>query len=756
MSAEPLEDGEIASEPEPTPEPTPEPMSPEELNDEDVIDEIVQKENSTAQRILSPQQPRRRNNRNERRRNSQRRQEALFTPPFEPQQQAMGTSWHTNGSGSSCNSGSGGRPMRQPPPESVIFGMAQTTPPMQNLVSNSYDYYPPPPGIHRVPLHFFPPPPPNNIEVRPLMSIPFQQRPLMMPPPPPPNLQPISPTPLPLSFDDNYENISMDMVSPEPQAEDPFVKPPIEIPLEAVVDAQKFVPKPVLEDEEALRAMLLSQLSQKKKRSAEKPSTSKSISKRVRKNSSRISASVENVFGTLAPISPAPPVPRIEVKLSTKTVENPAPVVLNQETPESPQSQPSSPAVTITESLSRDDRKAQLDLKMTEINKNFEEQRTKVSNASKDAKTAAEMAKRAAEMAKEAEEMNKKALEMRQRCIDDSKSGKEEMKKLLVEKRDIQNAIDMMSIDDMDDIDVEEFAEIIISEVKREPPRQDSDYRSPKREPLVTTENSLIDLNTAESSFREPETPQELVQNVVSQGEEEVDEEDSDEEEVEEEAEEPLDVTVKIAEEKEDDMESVEGEDEYEEVEEEEMTDPVSPEKLAADPTAPIVNGTHKNLVEKENMSNGIVSKPEPVALQSEAALRQRLMSKMVRPEKSPENNAPVVSSSMHDQAEECRDILLNMCKFELNGKCERPRDCTFLHLHNINDRKQQEQLLGGLFREIFKYEEEDIEHAIQQTLHFMPEFGQFEKMMEKFVNTIIVHTPDYKNKLFTFFALRR
>ncbi|EGT47607.1 hypothetical protein CAEBREN_25630 [Caenorhabditis brenneri] len=740
MSSESLEEGEIASEAEPTPEPS----SPAELNDESVIDEIVKNE---------------------------RRADTLFSPSFEQPQQSMVTSWHANGNGNNCNNGNGVRETRQPPPESVIFGMSTTTAPvqqpnqdirlLQNLINTSYDFYPPP-GINRGPLHYFPAPPalPNNFEfIRPLMSLSLPPHPPMIPTSSQQNLQPISPTPLPQSFDDNYEQICMDIVSPDdPQTSNGQpTNPPIEIPLEAVVDAPKPAPKPVLEDEEALRAMLLSQLSQKKKRNAEKPTT-KSSPKRLRKNSARISTSAENAFGTHAPIQPPPPIPKIEVRLTRKTVEEPAaPVGLNAETsqsPESPESPPPSPARELTESLTREARKAQLELRMFEINKTFEEQRAKVANASKEAKTAADMAKRAAEMAKEAEEMNKKALEMREKCKEDSRIGKENMKKILIEKRDIQNAIDIMSIEDLDDIDVEDFPAIIVSEVKREPTRSDSDYRSPKHEPMLTAESSVVDQNSAESSFREPETSQELMQNGVS---DEKEDEEVMEKEIEEEAEKESNEEIDNRTEDKDEEESIEGEDEYEEVEEEEMSDPISPEHSTVTLTEIVENGSVN--VETENVDepkNNNTVTTGSTAMEREAALRQRLMNKMTRPEKLPEDLVPVVSSSIPDHATECRNMLLKMCKFELNGKCERPRDCPFLHLHSLTDRKQQMQLLEGLFREIFEYNEEDIEVAVQQTLHFMPEFTEFEKLMEKFASVVYQNTPSYKNKLFTFFANRR
>lgn len=736
MSVESLEDGEIASEAEPTPEP----KSPDDLNDEILIDQIVQKENvqnSSAQRIQSPE-PTRRRSRNDRRRLQQRQQQQQQ----QQQQQNIATSWHnTNGSGTS----NGGRQnnMRPSPSEAVIFGMPQ---------NNHYDFYPP--GISRPSLHYFPAPPTA------LMSIPFHPNQMMHPPPPPPpnlhNFQPISPTPLPATFDDNYEQVSMDMVSPdEPQTS--AAEPPREIPLEVV----QAPPKAQFEDEEALRALLLSQMSQKKKRGAEK-SSQKSPPKRQRKNSTRFSSSVVNAFVDHKPITPPAPIPKIAVNISTTTTTVlaapaiPPTVAQNpEESQESPESPSPSPKQVEPEPLTREAKRAQLELKMSEINKIFEEQRKKVESAGRNVKTAAIMAKRAAEMAKEAEEMNRQAMEMRQKCIEDSKSGKEEMKKILVEKRDIQNAIDLMSIDDMEEIDMEEFEEIVITAVKRESKKLEEPIRDPKEEPPVTAENSFVappDNSMRETAGKDDVFEEEMVQETANLDISEIMSREEPEDQQDEESED----------------EEVEGEDEYEE-EEEGEEEPIvqEPVQVSVQVTAkesvkkPLAVQVTSNIeLQKENgvvVKNGHNSKengvkPKESAL--EQVLRQRLMKKMTRPEKSP---VPIVSSSSaSDSAQECRNVLYNMCKFELNGKCERPRDCSFIHLHSINDRKQQEQLLEGLFRDVFHYKEADIATAVQQMMYFLPEFRQFEKLMEQFFKSVIHQTPNYKHKLFHFFANRR
>lgn len=202
--------------------------------------------------------------------------------------------------------------------------------------------------------------------------------------------------------------------------------------------------------------------------------------------------------------------------------------------------------------------------------------------------------------------------------------------------------------------------------------------------------------------------------------------------------------------EKEDDEQSVEGEDEYEEEEE------------STTPSPPIMSPPEIQKSPEDINVPSATSSPKKSSL--EQLLRARLLNKKkaeITPDsstKSPENEAssPSSSSSMSDRVEECRTVLHKMCKFELNGKCERPRECTFLHLHNINDKKQQTQLLEGLFREIFQYKEADIEAAITQTMHFLPEFREFEKLMDQFFKVVIHKTPDYKNRLFTFFAHRR
>lgn len=336
---------------------------------------------------------------------------------------------------------------------------------LQSLVHHSRDYYPSniehyPPIPLSQPCHFFNPPPPS------LMSLDLHQQMMLPPPPPAPIIQPISPTPLPASFHDNYDEVSMEVVSPDepqPSPNDPFIKPPIQIPLEAVVSLPS-TSKAVIEDESSLREMLLSQLKQSKKRNAEKSSSQEKTPKRVRKNSSRLSNSVKNIFEAPVAISPQVPVAKIEVKLATKTSNlSIAPEVNSIDSQKVPLEPTTSETVVPAETeappseksseLSRVDKRAQLDQLLAEISIKFEEERDKVQNANKQGREAVAMAQEAAELAKKAEEMNKKATEMRNACRDATKLGKDEMRRILIEKQKIQNEIDLMNIDDMEEMD---------------------------------------------------------------------------------------------------------------------------------------------------------------------------------------------------------------------------------------------------------------------------------------------------------------
>nr|pir protein F10G7.9 [imported] - Caenorhabditis elegans [Caenorhabditis elegans] len=653
-----LEDGEIASDPEPSPKPVS--PSPGDFNDEDLIDQIVQKENEIAQKVKTPPSTSKRSNNRSERRATLRRQETS-EPSFSSRN--METSWHSNGNG-------GERQMRPSPSEAVIFGINNGQQAinsdiarLQSLVHHSRDYYPSniehyPPIPLSQPCHFFNPPPPS------LMSLDLHQQMMLPPPPPAPIIQPISPTPLPASFHDNYDEVSMEVVSPDepqPSPNDPFIKPPIQIPLEAVVSLPS-TSKAVIEDESSLREMLLSQLKQSKKRNAEKSSSQEKTPKRVRKNSSRLSNSVKNIFEAPVAISPQVPVAKIEkVPLEPTTSET----VVPAET-EAPPSEKSS-------ELSRVDKRAQLDQLLAEISIKFEEERDKVQNANKQGREAVAMAQEAAELAKKAEEMNKKATEMRNACRDATKLGKDEMRRILIEKQKIQNEIDLMNIDDMEEMDDDAFPEIIISSIKLESTKFVKDEKvgiiespTPKADPAENTPTQAVEPINIEKEVNESEV-------VVEKKETDV-----------------------VVENKNDEIqnESVEGEDEYEEVEE--------PPSTPLNPTP--------DLILNDVVSDPIVNQAaaREAALDKEQSLRKRLLDKFGRTGNSPDVTS-VVSSSIPDRPEQCRTLLLKMCKFELNGRCERPRDCKHLHLHDVTDAEQQAQLLEGLFREAFKYNESDI-----------------------------------------------
>lgn len=521
MSAESLEDGEIASEHEPSPEP----QADVDVDDEFEIDRIIENENkqsTSSQRVInsaekSPEdsessRSRRKSSRRKSWKESSTSQKGNFPRP----QPLMSTSWLGNGNGRPQPSESVifGMPSQSPVPEQYLQPPPPPPPPMnqqmmvsaditrlQNIVNHQRDYYQPP----RVPYHFFQSPPDHQMRP-PLMSIPIQQpppcqphRPLppLLPHPPPQMLQrlPTPPHPQPTANNtswrhaDNYERISMEMSPEEPPAQfNGFVKPPVQIPLDPVItvsspeEARKKqktpeVPKvatppipPASEDEETLRAFLLANMNPGGKRPASSSSSGtprgEAEPKRTRKNSApRLSTSVENIFGA-KPVQPPPPVPKIQVNIGKASVApEPAPEPVLEPEPE-PEPTPSFVATIQESELSREEKREQLEKRMQECEKLFKEQKEKVTEAAKKSKVAATMAAKAEELAKQAEKMNQEAVELRQKCIENTRSGKEEMRKILIEKRELQTAIDEMSIDDMEEIDVEEFPCIFFASVK--------------------------------------------------------------------------------------------------------------------------------------------------------------------------------------------------------------------------------------------------------------------------------------------------
>ncbi|UMM16838.1 hypothetical protein L5515_013680 [Caenorhabditis briggsae] len=807
MSTESLEDGEIASEHEE--------QSPEQgdFNDEVLIDQIIQNENGSAQRIrrLEPQSQRP-SNRAERRSRQRNSNQAPPQPAG-----MMATSWHTNGNSGGNNGGNQfGRP---PPPESVIFGIPNSPSPqqmmhqqqhqqqhmqiqqmavspditrLQNIVNHNRDFYqpPPPPGmVSRVPFHYFQDPPIPN-----LMSIPIHR-----PPPPIHQQSPMihGPNTSWRTPSDNYDEVFMDVESPAepPYVQiDPFVKPPVHIPLNAVPPSTTPVltatpvppqlpktpvptPSKVLEapsnppgihdDEESLRALLLAQIKQPGKRTAEKSKQS-AEAKRIRKNSSRLSSSAENAFGAQKPVQTPPPAPKIQVNIGQAA---PAIAVVPETVPVSPTPltpPPADPIAPVAPQLTREERRAQLDQRMQELEESFRLQREKVSNAAKQSKTAATMAAEAAELAKKAEQLNQEAVELRQKCIEDTKNGKEEMRKMLIEKRELQTAIDEMSIDDMEEIDVEEFPVIFFATVKK---AEFVEKKIPKQEP-ATNENGILKPQNppaplaapevvparlaAPEALSAPEVPRQVgghearaMEHVQATAEQSFNSSNGNE----------TNENVENGEEEEE-CEVVEGEDEYD-TDENEVVAPAPTPSL---PTSPDENGVAASSPVPASVPAAPVSEASPAPNKKiELELRARLLNKVQR--KSPRNDdspEPVVttaspsSTTAVSRAEECRQLLYRMCKFELNGKCEKNRGCSFLHLHGIKDRKTQEQVLEGMFREFFQYKEVDIEPAIGQTMHFMPTFNDFEKLMDQFFKTVIHKTPEYKPRLFNFFAQRR
>lgn len=970
MSAESLEDGEIASEHEPSPAP-----GESDVDDELVIDQIIEDENnqSTSQGIInSPEQQQEKPRRQRNKRGKSKGQTDRSIARYEKYQQKnqplppslMATSWHTiNGNGNTNGHSDGGgghhRQMRQPPSESVIFGITPTPgldflqppPPinqqmmvspditrLQNIVNHQRDYYPPPPGIilpPRVPYHFFQSPHdlPHHHQMRttttPLMSIPIAQQqqqraPYLAPPPPPQMLQNLSspanlqPTTSNTSSSsaaakknlnnttwrtsDNYEQIAMEMSpeEPPPVLHDSWVRPPAQIPLEAVVTSstssrtppqqqkkkkspEVVVPTknpPVAEDEAALRAFLLANMNPGGKRptssaGAATSSSSGTEAKRVRRNSAtRLSSSVEQVFGA-KPVQPPPPVPKIQVNIAKDALSVVAPASASAPESESakPAAAPEVPAAAVMkatpstdvvlnqkcqkqpeeEEVPREQKREQLEKRMQEIEAAFQAQRDKLSDAGKNSKVAATMAAKAEELAKQAERMNQDAVELRQKCIEDTRAGKEEMKRILIEKRELQTAIDEMSIDDIEEIDVDEFPCIFFASVKRDsiapktaepedekpgslqlsppppPPLVAQNGDAPEARapapPALPTLNSTAPkdprapaptrapskaqaspsappdasrtLNSSSRILSSPSAPsatpraqdasprapvlqkerQEGGRNETRRIEEQYIREEisiDDEEEItidewensiDERAndqgtfgavvggEEEMDMEVEEADEEE---EEIEGEDEYE-TDVEVVEDVAVETETAVTPSPPPKPSSSTSKEPRE---------VPPLNKKIEEEMRARLLNKFSKNDttrKSPDAEKVTSSSSttssalsqqsLEDRAAECRAVLLRMCKFELNGKCERPRDCHFLHMHNINDTKQQTQILEGLFRDVFEYQEADLDVAVAQTMHFLPEFRAFERLMDQFFKVVITRTPDYKSRLFNFFA---
>ncbi|EFP11633.1 hypothetical protein CRE_28900 [Caenorhabditis remanei] len=460
----------------------------------------------------------------------------------------------------------------------------------------------------------------------------------------------------------------------------------------------------------------------------------------------------------------------------------PNPSISTQNAPESPQ-------------LTKEERKAELERRRDELSARTAQHMQKLTEAKKSDQLASSMAARAAELAKQAEEMCQVAKEMRLKSMEEAKSVKEQLAKDSTEKAKIQKELEDMVLSEFDDIGLDEYpkeeldATIVENRAPMTPVAQNApnppisaqnSTQNAQNQPilvqnaLISGQNSSISAQNAQNQpifiqYPAPEVISEnsarigaagdVISDEMEQEEEDLDGveyEEEEEEDVENDVFEPEGAESQIQEiqkdvngvqengrhdnvvtaEKEDDEQSVEGEDEYEE----------EPSQIQKAPEAVVAVASATSSPKKSTL---------------EQLLRARLLNKRaeITPDsstRSPENTSPSSSSSQSDRVEECRNVLHKMCKFELNGKCERPRDCTFLHLHNINDKKQQTQLLEGLFREIFQYKEADIEAAITQTMHFLPEFREFEKLMDQFFKVVIHKTPDYKNRLFTFFAHRR
>uniref|UniRef100_A0A8R1EVN0 C3H1-type domain-containing protein n=1 Tax=Caenorhabditis japonica TaxID=281687 RepID=A0A8R1EVN0_CAEJA len=141
--------------------------------------------------------------------------------------------------------------------------------------------------------------------------------------------------------------------------------------------------------------------------------------------------------------------------------------------------------------------------------------------------------------------------------------------------------------------------------------------------------------------------------------------------------------------------------------------------------------------------------------LNAELSLREKLLAKCGKSRQSPDVSA-VVSSSSPDRAESSRNFLLKICKFDLNGTCTRGRDCTYLHLIDVNDGNQQRQLLESVLRDVLGYKEVDIEPAIDDVVQFLPRFREFEKLIHHFLNIVMQRNPEFRNRLFEFFATGR
>ncbi|CAI2334746.1 unnamed protein product [Caenorhabditis sp. 36 PRJEB53466] len=142
--------------------------------------------------------------------------------------------------------------------------------------------------------------------------------------------------------------------------------------------------------------------------------------------------------------------------------------------------------------------------------------------------------------------------------------------------------------------------------------------------------------------------------------------------------------------------------------------------------------------------------------LNKELNLREILIAKSKSKDNSEALTVAVTASPVvvpSERSEACRDLLLKVCKFDLNGQCTRGRDCIYLHLHEIIDKERQYQLLEGLLRDVFAYNEADIEPAINDVMQYLPTLREYEHLIQHFLHVSIVKNPEHKGRLFAFYA---
>uniref|UniRef100_A0A8R1DL39 Uncharacterized protein n=1 Tax=Caenorhabditis japonica TaxID=281687 RepID=A0A8R1DL39_CAEJA len=353
MSTNALEDGEIASEHDSLP-PSPQNATFGDLNDEKTIDKMIEESNGSAPKEAvnkserKPLQQQQQNKeRRARKRYTQRSTKSTSSSTSTTRQNHI--SRDATSMSSWQKSGSNERMRRPPPSDAVMFPPPPNIQPLNSINCN--------PDIVRLQSlvnhgNFFPPPP------LPSQQVCYFPSPASIYPHIPPLLSPAAPN---CSYrGGNYEEVGMEISDDRRTPEEPpsnffndssAAPPPVQIPLNTLLPPPP--PPPILPplrveraelkdsvneeepDADALRQLLLDQMSQNKKRVAPDSSGGKSNSPvKKQKKSSSVSASAT----PLAPLPPAvPPAPAAEAPATPSP--KPTPSVPH---PESRQSTPTS------------------------------------------------------------------------------------------------------------------------------------------------------------------------------------------------------------------------------------------------------------------------------------------------------------------------------------------------------------------------------------------------------------------------------